>query len=89
MEISTKTFALWEFFVDIFIISYCYVFQKKKQQQQDFSLCSIAANAKLQGSSTENAQSQNFLWEWLVIVMFIIEQTKNILRVTSSFINNE
>ena len=36
MEISTKTFALWEFFVDIFIISYCYVFQK---QQQEFSLC--------------------------------------------------
>ena len=60
-----------------------------RSSSKNFPFAMLAANAKLQGSSTENAQSQNFLWEWLVIVMFIIEQTKNILRVTSSFINNE
>ena len=54
-----------------------------------FPSAMLTVNAKLQGLPMENAQSQNFLWEWLVIVMFIIEQTKNILRVTSSFINNE
>ena len=55
MEISsTKTFALWEFFVNIFIISY---YNNSKVFP---SAMLTATNTKLQGLSKENAQSQNF-----------------------------
>ena len=87
MEISsTKTFALWEFFVNIFIISY---YNNSKVFP---SAMLTATNTKLQGLSKENAQSQNFSWEWLLIDCAwcsLLNKQKNALRVTSSFINNE
>ena len=55
MEISsTKIFALWEFFVNIFIISYY-----NNSKVFPFAMLT-ATNTKLQGLSKENAQSQNF-----------------------------